>query len=687
MVSSMAFYQIILYGLLFWLSITDIADGITLTVTPSTVAENQTVTLQCELDPDPIPPISAFFIVQSPSTVLCQLEPNAGACKNTNILCRTQYNGSCPTDRLYSIQVPVPREWNGRTFLCQDFYAKSNNVVISVKVPITSITLTPTTVAVIDGQQMHLMCTTSYCNPQANIKWYKSSVDITSQANDTTENRDGLVRTVSSLISTMRKADNGKQVYCWASNSLNVNVTSIKRTLNIMYKPEVGVVSTIVRVKEGETATLECKVTDANPNNSITWKWIKTDSPNSALYNGPRFMISNIQKGRAGSYSCTASNTVGTSDEATIKVDVQYKPEVGVISTIVRVREGEAATLECKVTDANPNNSITWKWIQTDSPNSAFHNGSRFIIYNIQRGRAGSYSCTASNTAGTSDAAIVEVDVQYKPEVRFTPPNLHKVREGETATLECKVTDANPNNSITWKWIKTDSPNSALHNGSRFIISKIQRGRAGSYSCTASNTVGTSDAATVNVDVLYKPSIEEKDVMIVNKSDSVVLTRQIFSNPLSNVSWLDGTQQLKSESLVNIATLFIDSAKCTDTKNFTLVASNSLEWNASSMVELIVNCKPTPDVTNITLGISNNSWFIFSTIVIAYPKPNYALLFGNRTKNNEIVDSITVNALNNFTVHFNKLIQEPADYGTYHLHINNTFGETTVFINVVPESK
>ena len=73
--------------------------------------------------------------------------------------------------------------------------------------------------------------------------------------------------------------------------------------------------------------------------------------------------------------------------------------------------------------------------------------------------------------------------------------------------------------------------------------------------------------------------------------------------------------------------------------------------------------------------------------MIAYPKPNYALLLGNKTKNNEIVDNITVNALNNFTVHFNKSIQEPADYGTYHLHINNTFGETTIFINVVPVSK
>ena len=91
-----------------------------------------------------------------------------------------------------------------------------------------------------------------------------------------------------------------------------------------------------------------------------------------------------------------------------------------------------------------------------------------------------------------------------KPDVRSSPPSPYRVREGQTATLACTVTAANPNTNITWRWFKTDSPNNVLHNGPSHILPNIQRGRSGSYSCTASNTVGTSEEATVNVNVQCK---------------------------------------------------------------------------------------------------------------------------------------------------------------------------------------
>ena len=79
------------------------------------------------------------------------------------------------------------------------------------------------------------------------------------------------------------------------------------------------------RVREGQTASLSCAVTDANPNTGITWRWTKTNSPNTVLHSGPNYSISNIQRGRSGSYSCIATNTVGTSDPATTEIDVRCK--------------------------------------------------------------------------------------------------------------------------------------------------------------------------------------------------------------------------------------------------------------------------------------------------------------------------------------------------------------------------
>lgn len=78
---------------------------------------------------------------------------------------------------------------------------------------------------------------------------------------------------------------------------------------------------------------------------------------------------------------------------------------------------------------------------------------------------------------------------------------------------------------------------------------------------------------------------------LVNESEQVTLIRQIVSNPLSNVSWYNGSELLTTQQLVENATILIKKATCTDTKNFTLVASNIVQKNVTALVELIVNCK------------------------------------------------------------------------------------------------
>ena len=80
-------------------------------------------------------------------------------------------------------------------------------------------------------------------------------------------------------------------------------------------------------------------------------------------------------------------------------------------------------------------------------------------------------------------------------------------------------------------------------------------------------------------------------VTIVNESERAVLTGTISCNPLSNVSWYDGPHLLKFENTVNTTYLTKEKAKCTDTTNLTLTASNAVRVNVSSSVQLIVNCK------------------------------------------------------------------------------------------------
>lgn len=90
--------------------------------------------------------------------------------------------------------------------------------------------------------------------------------------------------------------------------------------------------------------------------------------------------------------------------------------------------------------------------------------------------------------------------------------------------------------------------------------------------------------------ILDQPTIEKRSLQIVNESEEITLIRDIVSNPLSNASWYDGKQMLKTEISVKTATLTIENTMCTDTKNYTLVVSNEI-GTVTAMVELIVNCK------------------------------------------------------------------------------------------------
>lgn len=90
---------------------------------------------------------------------------------------------------------------------------------------------------------------------------------------------------------------------------------------------------------------------------------------------------------------------------------------------------------------------------------------------------------------------------------------------------------------------------------------------------------------------LDKPHIIDFPSITVNENERVVLTKEIVSNPLSNVSWYDGSVLLLTQYAVRTATFIIQKATCTDTKNFTLIASNTVEGNVSALMEVKVNCK------------------------------------------------------------------------------------------------
>lgn len=103
-------------------------------------------------------------------------------------------------------------------------------------VPVTSVALTSTSVTVIAGRKMDLNCTTSLCDPQANITWYKESKNITNNSTYSTFNESDLVKTTSVLQILISKKDHGQEIYCAATNIPGRSITSTVHTLVVLCK-------------------------------------------------------------------------------------------------------------------------------------------------------------------------------------------------------------------------------------------------------------------------------------------------------------------------------------------------------------------------------------------------------------------------------------------------------------------
>lgn len=52
-----------------------------------------------------------------------------------------------------------------------------------------------------------------------------------------------------------------------------------------------------------------------------------------------------------------------------------------------------------------------------------------------------------------------------------------------------------------------------------------------------------------------------------------------------------------------------------------------------------------------------------------------------------MMTSINTNAVNNFTIRISQAVVNQSDFGVYHLKVKNLFGELTMTVNVIAQSK
>ncbi|VDI18928.1 Hypothetical predicted protein [Mytilus galloprovincialis] len=160
--------------------------------------------------------------------------------------------------------------------------------------------------------------------------------------------------------------------------------------------------------------------------------------------------------------------------------------------------------LTCDVVTGNPAETMFWEYghevVAKGGPGSLKYTFTPNSTQHLQ-----TFRCVAfNNITKTPLTENVTLHVYSEPTVKIFPSGTINIIEDESLLLECKYT-SNDNRDTLVIWYKFDDniiqkPNTILE------LYNIKRYHAGNYSCSVSNSVGTTKD-TVTVNVLYSPAV------------------------------------------------------------------------------------------------------------------------------------------------------------------------------------
>nr|CAB3264647.1 papilin-like [Phallusia mammillata] len=188
-----------------------------------------------------------------------------------------------------------------------------------------------------------------------------------------------------------------------------------------------------VLVSRGSSARLPCPAI-GHPKPTVKWfkdgKAVKTSRIKIISDNDLALILTSVETGDAGRYTCVASNGVGTSRRRAVRLTVTEPPiQFRTRPTDVNVTSGNYAKLRCRV-----KGKATIKWYKNGRPlaRSIHHSVKPWGELRFSRSRAsdsGRYTCIASASSGKVISASAQLSVHPAPftTATTTSPPFRKV--------------------------------------------------------------------------------------------------------------------------------------------------------------------------------------------------------------------------------------------------------------------
>ncbi|TRY86125.1 hypothetical protein DNTS_030200 [Danionella cerebrum] len=270
-------------------------------------------------------------------------------------------------------------------------------------------------------------------------------------------------------------------------------------TLSLRQPPQVRVSpGGQLRVLVGESVTLDCSVS-GKPRPSISWIRKGTGGETQLAHTGSetsaRLQVTMMSSEDAGTYLCRAQNREGlVEEEVELLMDVGGSPLASVLETDLTAVEGQSVTMHCQAT-GSPAPVISWSKLRAPLPWQHSVNGGTLMLNNLGRQDSGQYICNATNAQGFSEAYVqLEVD---SPPYATTLSEEVEARAGDSLRLQCLAHGSHP---IRFRWTRVGgasmSPGAESTKDGLLRIAQLRPTDSGTYKCTATNHVGSSEATS-----------------------------------------------------------------------------------------------------------------------------------------------------------------------------------------------
>uniref|UniRef100_A0A1I7X4J4 Ig-like domain-containing protein n=1 Tax=Heterorhabditis bacteriophora TaxID=37862 RepID=A0A1I7X4J4_HETBA len=320
----------------------------------------------------------------------------------------------------------------------------------------------------IEGEDLRLSCVVVLGTPKPNILWYKDGKPLEPSSSLILEGGGS-----SLLLRNGNPRDEGRYTCAAISPAgnatLNVNVQLIKKPEFVIEEgAEASIAGGEVSVREGQLMEIPCKVR-GTPTPAITWSLdgrpISVNSRDYTITQDNTLIIHSADKTTAGTYTCSAMNPAGESEQST-SIAVITVPVISPGQSSFNLIQGTPVTIPCDVfmepmPDIKYLNGEPFKGGYVDEKGS-------LTIEDAEELHRGQLKCVASNEAGM-DERLVTLTVHTTP-----------------------IIDGSGQYQINEK--------------GELVLPSVQLDNTGHYTCLVSNLAG-DDSITYSMEVHEKPLI------------------------------------------------------------------------------------------------------------------------------------------------------------------------------------